>query len=202
MSEEPEIRPGLVSPDLAAEHPGLWLGWTEVEAAPGPTPPELRERLRAMADRMRGADAIALRRREVPHAHRVFFRHVGVDPDVLRTPVEAIALRRMREGGLRPQDLIADALTVATLETGVGVWAFDAAAVVGALGLREAGGRLVIADEEGPLAVLFRDPDQRAAVTKATRRIALAAVAVPGVPDVFVHEALWTAWDILRPPPA
>ena len=195
---EPEVRHGLVAPDLAAEHPGLWLGWTELEASPGPTPPELRERLRAMADRMRGADAIALRSREVPHAHRVFFRHVGLDPDVVRTPVEAIALRRMQEGGLRPQGVVPDALTVATLETGVGVWAFDAAAVVGALALRVASGRLVIADEAGPLAVLFQEPDARAAVTKATRRIALAAVAVPGVPDLFVHEALWTAWDILR----
>lgn len=198
MSEEPEIRRGLVAEAVAAEHPGLWVAWTEVAATPGPTPRELRERLRRMADRMHGADAIAMRQRDVPHAHRVFFRHVGLDPDVVRTPVEAIALRRMQEGGLRPQGVVADALTVATLETGVGVWAFDAAPVVGALALRVAGGRLVIADEAGPLAVLFREPDARAAVTKATRRIALAAVAVPGVPDVFVHEALWTAWDILR----
>jgi DNA/RNA-binding domain of Phe-tRNA-synthetase-like protein len=195
--EEPDIRPGLIAPELAAEHPGLWLAWTEVEAAPGPTPPELRARLRAMADRIRGADAIALRSREVPHAHRVFFRHVGLDPDVVRTPVEAIALRRMQEGGLHPQGLIADALTVATLETGVGVWTFDAAALVGALALREDGGRLVIADEQGPVAVLFGETGERAAVSKRTRRVALAAVAVPGVPDVFVHEALWTAWDIL-----
>ena len=195
--DEPELRPGLVSAELAAEHPGLRLTWTEVEAVPGPTPRELRERLRAMADRIRGADAIVLRRREVPHAQRVFFRHVGLDPDVVRTPVEAIALRRMSEGGLRPQGLVADALTVATLETGVGVWAFDAAAVVGALELRADGGRLVIADEHGPLAVLFREPGERAAVSKRTRRMALAAVGVPGVPDVFLHEALWTAWDIL-----
>ena len=65
-------------------------------------------------------------------AHRVFFRHVGLDPDVVRTPVEAVALRRMTEGGLRPRGLIDDALTVAVLETGVGVWAFDAS-LVGAL---------------------------------------------------------------------
>jgi DNA/RNA-binding domain of Phe-tRNA-synthetase-like protein len=195
--DEPDVRPGLVAPALAAEHPGLWLAWTDVEAAPGPTPKDLRDRLQVMANRMRGADAIALRRREVPQAYRVFFRHVGLDPDVVRTPVEAIALRRIREGGLRPQGLIADALTVAVLETGVGVWAFDADAVVGALGLREADGRLVIADEEGPVSSLFHDPGPRAGITKRTRRIALAAVAVPNVPDLFVQEALWTAWDIL-----
>jgi DNA/RNA-binding domain of Phe-tRNA-synthetase-like protein len=195
--EEPEIRRGLVSPAVAAEHPGLWLAWTEAEAAPGPTPQPLRERLRRMADRMHGAEAIAMRAREVPHAYRVFFRHVGLDPDVVRTPVEAAVVRRMSEGGLRPQGLIADALTVAVLETGVGVQAFDAAAMVGAPQLGEAHGRLVIADEQGPLAVLFGEPEPRAAPTKVTRRVALVAVAVPGVADLFVHEALWTAWDIL-----
>jgi DNA/RNA-binding domain of Phe-tRNA-synthetase-like protein len=202
--DDPPVRPGLVAPALAAEHPGLRIAWTEAEATPGPTPPELRDRLRAMADRMGGAQALALRGRDVPHAYRVFFRHVGLDPDVVRTPVEAIALRRMAHGGLRSEGLVADALTVAVLETGVGVWALDAARIVGALELREAAGgephpagRLVIADEAGPLAVLFEDPGPRAAVTKATRRIALVAVAVPNVPDLFVQEALWTAWDIL-----
>jgi DNA/RNA-binding domain of Phe-tRNA-synthetase-like protein len=192
---EPDIRRGIVSPAVADEHPGLWLAWTEVAAAPAATPRELRERLRRMADRMTGAEAIAMRQREVPHAHRVFFRHIGLDPDVVRTPVEALVLRRMTEGGLRPQGLIADALNVAVLETGVGVWAFDG--LVGAPRIELAGGRLVLADEHGPLAALFGEPE-RAAPTKATRRLALVAIAVPGVADLFVHEALWTAWDILR----
>jgi DNA/RNA-binding domain of Phe-tRNA-synthetase-like protein len=195
--DDPEVRTGLVAPALAAEHPGLGLAWTDVDVAPGPTPPELRERLRAMADRMRGAQAIALRGRDVPHAYRVFFRHVGLDPDVVRTPVEAIAFRRMAHGGLRPQNLIDDAITVAVLETGVGMWAFDAGRVTGAPALREEAGRLVVADEAGPLAVLFEDPLPRAAVTRATRRIALVAIAVPNVPAVYVEEAIWTAWDIL-----
>ena len=132
----------------------------------------------------------------------MFFRHVGLEPDEVRTPVEAQILRRMVEGGLRPRDLVSDALTVAVLETGVGVWAFDAAALVGAPAIAEEedGGRLVLADEQGPLAPLFGDPQPRAAVTKATRRVALVAVAVPGVADVYVEEALWIASDILGPP--
>ena len=198
MSEEPEVRRGLVASELAAEHPGLWLAWTDVVAAPEPTPPELRDRLRALADRMRGPQAIALRSREVPHLYRVFFRHVGLDPDVDRTPVEAVTLRRMTEGGLRPRGLIDDALTVAVLETGIGVVAFDVDRVVGAPSLRTTGGRIVVADEEGPLAPLFGDPLDRAAVHRRTRRIALVAVGVPNVAELFVEEALWIAWDILR----
>jgi DNA/RNA-binding domain of Phe-tRNA-synthetase-like protein len=105
----------------------------------------------------------------------------------------------MFDGGLRSLGLVEDALTVAVLETGVGVSAFDADRVVGAPALRvEAEGRIVLADEEGPLAVLFGEPTGRAAVTRDTRRIALVAVAVPNVADFFVEEALWIAWDILR----
>jgi DNA/RNA-binding domain of Phe-tRNA-synthetase-like protein len=195
VSDDPEIRRGHVADQVAAEHPGLWLAWTEVDAAPAPTPRELRDRLRRMADRMTGAQAIAMRGREVPHAHRVFFRHIGLDPDVDRTPVEALVLRRMSEGGLGPQGLIADALNVAVLETGVGVWAFDGLA--GAPRIEQAAdGRLVLADDNGRLAVLFGDPE-RSAVSRDTRRVTLVAIAVPGVADLFVHEALWTAWDIL-----
>jgi DNA/RNA-binding domain of Phe-tRNA-synthetase-like protein len=198
VSDEPPVRRGFVESELAAEHPGLWLAWTEVGTAGGSSPPELRARLRGLADRMRGAQAIALRSRDVPHAYRVFFRHVGLDPDIVRTPPEAVALRRMQEGGLRSQGLVDDALTVAVLETGVGVSAFDADGLAGGLGLRRDGETIVIADDDGPVAVLFGEPVERAAVTRDARRLALVVVAVPNVPDVFVQEALWTAWEILR----
>ena len=198
MSDEPDVRRGFVEPQLAAEHPGLWLAWTEVEAAPRPSPPDRRARLRGLADRMHGAQAIALRSRDVPHAYRVFFRHVGLDPDLVRTPPEAVALRRMQEGGLHSRGLVDDALTVAVLETGVGVSAFDAAGLAGGLGLQLADGTIVIADDEGPVAVLFGEPVARAAVRRDTRRLALVAVAVPNVAQLFVEEALWTAWEILR----
>ena len=197
--DDPEVREGLVT----APYPGLRLAWTEVEASPERTPRELRDRLRAAADRIRGADVIELRRREVPHAYRVFFRHLGIEPDEVPTPVEAVVQRRLRHGGLPPQGLVEDALTIAVLETGVGLWAFDAARLEGDLSLRaraegdDPGGPLVIADAAGPVAVLFEPPGPRAAVTRATTRIALAAVAPPGVSDLSVQEALWTAWDIL-----
>jgi DNA/RNA-binding domain of Phe-tRNA-synthetase-like protein len=197
-SEEPVIRRGRVSPALAAEHPGLGLAWTEVVATPGPTPREIAARLATLANRIGGAQALALRGRDVPHAHRVFFRHIGLDPDVVRTPAEAVVLRRLEEGGLRPRGLVEDALTVAVLETGVGLLAFDADELDGELGLREDAGTLVIADAAGPLCLLFGKPSGRAAVSRATRRIALVAVAVPNVPDLYVEEALWTAWEILR----
>jgi DNA/RNA-binding domain of Phe-tRNA-synthetase-like protein len=198
MSDEPVVRHGWIAPELASEHPGLGLAWTEVAATLRASPPELRERLRGLADRMHGAQAIALRSREVPHAYRVFFRHVGLDPDRYRTPAETVALRRMMEGGLHSRGLIEDALTVAVLETGVGIAAFDADGLAGDLQLRRDGDTIVIADDEGRVAVLFHEPVARAHLSRDTRRVALVAVSIPNVAQLFVEEALWTAWEILR----
>ena len=209
MSAEPAVREGEVDPELAAEWPGLRLAWSAFEAVPGPSPPELRERLQLLSDRFRGPQAIALRRQPIPHAYRVFFRHIGLEPDETRTPVEALALERMQHGGFRSRSLLDDAITIAVMETAVPVWALDAAALEGELELRAAregeplgrdgaglpGGRLVVADERGPVAVLFDDPAPGCGVTRDAREIALFSVAVPGVPPIHVEEALWTVWD-------
>ncbi len=63
-----------------------------------------------------------LRRRPVPEAYRVFFRQIGLDPDVDCIPVEALMLERLRTGGFVSRNSLDDALTVAVMETGVGVW--------------------------------------------------------------------------------
>src|SRR4029079_2184879 len=100
-------------------------------------------RLRLHAARLRGREAVALRTRPVPWAYRVLFRHLGLDPDVTRTPVEALVLERMLRSGFASRGLPADALALATLETGVPVLALDAAKVSGGLAVRpDDGGRL------------------------------------------------------------
>ena len=213
MPEEPELRQGAIEPSLAEEWPGLRLAWSSFSAVPGPSPPEVRERLRLVSDRFRGPQAIALRRRPIPHAYRVFFRHIGLEPDEQRVPVEALALERMKTGGFRSRSLLDDAITIAVMDTSVPVWALDGAAVVGDLELRAAAGgeplgrgegplalpdgRLVVADTAGALAVLFGDVAPGHGVTRRTRELLLFSVAVPGVPGIHVEEALWTVWDIV-----
>ena len=59
---------------------------------------EVKERLRILSDRFSGAQAINLRHQPIPWAYRVFYRHIGLDPDEQRTPVEELALERMRAG--------------------------------------------------------------------------------------------------------
>ena len=207
------LRRGAVAPALAEEWPGLRLAWSAFAAVPGPSPPDLRERLRHVSDRFRGAQAIALRRQPIPHAYRVFFRHIGLEPDEHRIPVEALALERMTRGGFRSQNVLDDAITIAVMDTSVPVWALDAAAVDGELELRAAAegeplgrgedavplpaGRLVVADAAGALAVLFGDLAPGHGVTPQTRAMVLFSVAVPGVPGIHVEEALWTVWDIV-----
>jgi DNA/RNA-binding domain of Phe-tRNA-synthetase-like protein len=198
--------PGYVDATLRAEFPELGLSYLEVPVRPGRSSQALRARLRQASDRFTGAKAVALRQQPIPWAYRVFFRHVGIDPDEHRTPIEAIALERMRAGGFKSENVVDDALLLATLETGVPVLAFDAAAVEGELGLRvsEGGeelaggvplsaGQVVVADSSRALAVLFGTVGEGCAVQRDSRAMVLAAVRVKGVPEVSVEEALWVA---------
>jgi DNA/RNA-binding domain of Phe-tRNA-synthetase-like protein len=148
---------------------------------------------------------VTLRQQPIPWAYRVFFRHVGIDPDERRTPIEAIALERMRAGGFQSRNVVDDALLLATLETGVPVLAFDAAAVEGELGLRVSpggeslgelplsSGQVVVADGVRALAVLFGETAEGCGVQPSSQRMLLAGVRVKGVPEVSIEEALWVA---------
>jgi DNA/RNA-binding domain of Phe-tRNA-synthetase-like protein len=174
----------------------------------------VRERLRGLSDRFRGSHAVTMRQDPIPWAYRVFYRHVGLDPDADRTPVEAAAVERLLRGGFKSRNLVDDALTIAVVETGVPVWALDAERVQGALGIRVASegerlgrdagalpvppGRLVVADEAGPVAQLFATPAAGHGVTKATRTMTLFSVQVANVPAIHVEEALHTCVEVLR----
>jgi DNA/RNA-binding domain of Phe-tRNA-synthetase-like protein len=211
MTGDPTLERGFVADDLRVEFPDLALVHTTVAGRPQRSPGDVREVLRHASDRFTGPKAVALRQQPIPWAYRVFFRHIGMDPDEQRTPVEAIAVERLRAGAFRPTNVVDDALLVATLETAVPVLAFDADRVAGPIGIRVArpdemlGGdglplperQLVIADERQAIAVLFGDRSRAHRPSAATRRVLLAAVQVKGVPDVSVEEALWLASDML-----
>ncbi|MEJ7780945.1 MAG: hypothetical protein WKF99_00130 [Solirubrobacteraceae bacterium] len=206
-------REGWVDPVLAEEFPRVRLVEVAVDATPGRSTREARVRLRGLSDRYAGAQVVALRRQPIPHAYRVFHRHVGLDPDVHRTPVEEAAMQRLLRGGFRARDRIRDALLIAVVETGVAVWALDDAALQGPLGMRlTAGrerlgthepadhlpeGRMVVCDAASPVAVLFGATDPAREVSRSTRRVRLYAVAVAGVPAIHVEEALDLCLDAL-----
>src|SRR4051794_10202451 len=129
MSEldlELDLREGWVDPELAAEFPELGLTYAPLEAKPGASPRSVKRRLRGLADRYTGSKVIHMRQDPVPWAYRVFSRQVGIDPDSDLTPVEAVALRRLKGGGLHSENNVDDALTIAIAGTGVPLIALDA----------------------------------------------------------------------------
>jgi DNA/RNA-binding domain of Phe-tRNA-synthetase-like protein len=198
---------GRVAPQVAEELPGLGVAWVEVDAEPARSPEAVRGRLRSLSDRFYGSHAVHLRERPVPWAYRVFFRQIGLDPDSTRTPIEQLALERLHDGAFKTHGLPTDALTIATIETGVALRAFDADRVEGAFCIRDsapgeslprrtgelAHGTLVLADERGPLELLFGGDPAPDHVDRETRRVAIVAVQVKGVPQASVEEALWIA---------
>jgi DNA/RNA-binding domain of Phe-tRNA-synthetase-like protein len=208
---DPDLELGWIAPELAEEFPELALWHTRIPARSGRSPEHVRSRLRGLADRMTGGHVIHMRQDPVPWAYRVFWRQVGIDPDTDRTPVEQLALDRLKAGGLRSRNLLDDAITIATLETGVPVVAFDADRVGSTVGIRLAAGgellggsgrrlssrQIVFADERRALAVVSGEVAEERGVTPATERMVLASIQVKGVPEISVEEAIWTVADAL-----
>lgn len=213
--------PGWCAREVEQELPGLRLLTAQVEVArrgslTGDSPADVRGRLREMSNRFRGATAVAVRREPVASAYRVFFRQIGLDPEVVRTPLEAAVLERMMKGGFLSGGLLEDVRLIALIDTGVPVWALDAERADGPLGIRTSveaerlgrssdapslpAGRLVIADASSPLAVLFGELAPGHEPVARTRRLALFAVQVAGVPGLYAEEALWICSSSLQSP--
>lgn len=211
MLDEPTVRRGHVAAAVAEEFPELRLLYATVAAGATRSGAEVRAQLRAASDRFTGPKAIALRQQPIPWAYRVFFRHIGIDPDERRTPIEAIAVERLRTGGFASHNLLADALLIATVETGVAIVAFDAAALTGEVQLRQAeggeriggdglpvpAGRLVLADDAHAICELFGDVAPPWLPGVRSERVVLSALQVKGVPLVSVEEALWIVSSIV-----
>lgn len=216
MQEEIELRPaqGSIAPELEAEFPALRLLWVTVATRLRPSPEGVKDRLRTLSSRYRGETVVAMRTQPIPHAFRVFFRHIGLDPDVTRIPPEAAAVERLMRGGFPSHNIVDDARLVAMIETGVPVWALDADFVdVGGLSIRStvpgdrlgsgesasplAPGRLAVADARLVHALLFEEVAPGHRIRRATQRVVLFAVGVEGVPAIHLEEALWISVDML-----
>ncbi|EHN11023.1 hypothetical protein PAI11_21590 [Patulibacter medicamentivorans] len=214
MPAAPRADSGWIAPDVAEELPGLGLASFE-----GPCPVAARsprwakDHLRQLSTAIDGRDVLHMHQMTVPAAFRALFRALGRDPDHDRSPYEAACIERLARGGFRPGGLPDDALLIALVETGVPVWALDADAVDGTLGIRcslsgeipdptDPGrplppGRLVVADERRALADLCRPPRAEVAVGRRTERAVFFAIRPPGVAAITVDEALWSCHALL-----
>ncbi len=219
MSAAADPVAGWRAPEVEEELPGLRLLVCEAlykreQPLNGDSPEDIRARLRELSSRFRGARAVGIRREPVPAAYRVFFRQIGLDPDVARTPIEAAVMERMLRGGFITSRLLEDVLLIALLDTGVAVWGLDAESLDGPLGIRASGeaerlgrspdapllpaGRLVVADASAALATLFGVLAPGHTPHARTRRVTLFAVQVAGVPTLYVEESLWICRSALE----
>jgi DNA/RNA-binding domain of Phe-tRNA-synthetase-like protein len=214
MTVEVPISDGKVALELREEFPGLALRYTIVDAAPRRSPAGVKTHLRYLANRFYGHRALNLRREPIASSYRVFFRHIGLDPDEFRTPIEAASLERLRAGGFKSHGLVDDAVTIATVETGVAMRALDADRISEPLALRTAQaderlggeryglklpeGTLVLADQKVAVGLIFGETAEGCQVSRETQRIAVCATQVQGVPDISVEEAIWSCADVLR----
>jgi len=210
VSEELAKR-GVVARAVSDELGPVYLRYVVVESGSGRSPRGLKQRLATLSDRFAGPQAIAFRTKPIPWAYRVFYRHIGLDPDEQPTPPEAVVRERMLKGGFVSSNRLDDALTIAMIESGVAVQAFDADRVSGVPGMRLSGagdvlegrpgalpeGTLVLGDEERPLALVFGAVASGRGVGPKTKRTMLLAIGVPGVPEIAVEEALWTTSELL-----
>jgi DNA/RNA-binding domain of Phe-tRNA-synthetase-like protein len=214
MSAEQAPRIGWRAPEIEEELPQLRIVVTHARlartgAARRRSPAGVERRLNDLSNRYRGSRAVGVRREPVPSAYRVFYRQIGLDPDLARTPIEGVVLERMLRGGFLAEGLLQDVLLIALVDTGVPVWALDAQAVHGELGVRLSregeplgrapdawslpAGRLVVADDTVALGLLFGEVAGDCEVGARTRELTLFAVQVSGVPMLYVEEALWSA---------
>ena len=148
-----------------------------------------------------------MRTKPIPQAYRAFFRQIGLDPDVRRIPCEEVAVARLVQGGFPPSTSSPTPASWPSIETGVPVWALDADRVDDAgLGIRPS-----TADRQPRSVGRRRSRRRRCAAVRATRcpgapstsrtrRVTLFAVAVDGVPEIHVEEALWCAVELLAHP--
>lgn len=221
----PEPERGWCQPEVREELPGLHLlhSPATVHHAGRQSPAPVKKRLAALSNRWAGPHAVGLRQRPVPAAYRVFFRHIGLDPDIMRTPIEEAMLARMMQGGFHSHHLLADALLISLIDTGVPVWALDTAAVSPPLGIRASregealggspattsgagggaplpAGRLVVADANAVVGILFGELAASHAADGATGAVTLFTLQVPGVPSLHVEEALWMCSAMLEGP--
>jgi AcrR family transcriptional regulator len=174
---------------LRADFPELALWTAELSAKPRNSPQSVIQRLNEPGPSL--AEAEGARRDSTPWAYRVLARQLKAQP---------LSPQSASESGGLP----ADALAIASSQTGVPLRAFDAAKLRGELALRRARageqlaeeGQVVIADRDKPVALVLGPQAEQ--VTAETERITLAAIQAKGVPTLAVEEALWTAIEIMR----
>jgi DNA/RNA-binding domain of Phe-tRNA-synthetase-like protein len=208
MPTDIDAEDGWVDHVVAREFPALRLRYAIIAAGATPSPIELRNRLDDLSTRFRARKAMELPTKPIPSAYRVFLRQVGLDPESRLSPIEAVTRDRILRGTYHSTHRLADALTVATVESQIAISVLDADLIDLPLGIRTVreddatelpAGTLVIADANGPAAELFGEAEPHCIVGANTTRTTVMAIGVEGVADWMLDDALWRVAEIAVP---
>ncbi len=183
------ITTGSVASEIAAEFPGIGLLSCGCPAAKSSAVGVVQE-LELLAQRMNGPKAVHLPAEPVAAAYRALRVGLGMEADSGAGTVEALARRRLVEGGFRPEGQPADAATIATLETGVPIQILAAGPGAIQMGIDPTNGAVSILRGDVPVAVLFAEPEGEAAPNRKATEVQLVAVIAPGVLPEVVELAL------------
>jgi DNA/RNA-binding domain of Phe-tRNA-synthetase-like protein len=202
-----ETEEGWVDHAVAREFPALRLRYTVVEAGPEIPSKALRDRLKDLSTRFSGRHSMELPTKPIPAAYRIFMRQVGLDPDIHLSPVESYFSDRILRGGFLNYNSVADALTIAIVESHVALTVVDADLIELPLGIRPvrledesdlALGTLCIADAKGVISSLLAAPEVSNELNPHTKRTVFMAIGVEGVADWRLDDALWRVAEIAR----
>jgi len=189
-----EILAGAVSPEVESEFPGIGVRFCFVAGGPSKTPAGLSQELDLAADRITGAQAVRVAAEPVAALYRALRAQLGMDPSVGEGTAEDVIRRRLLEGGFRPSGIPADAITLATLETGIPLWAFGVSKALSgpriSLWSDPSTGVVELRSDDLRMATLFGEPHPEFEVTRKSEQMCLVALVAPGVVPEIVELAL------------
>lgn len=186
---------GAVDTELADEFPGIGLLSAAAERDE-PSPPGLLMELALLAERISGPVAVQAAAEPVAAAYRALRVQWGMSADAGEGTLEGLMRRRLLEGGFRSQGRTADAITIATFETGVPIWALPIGPAPLRLGVDHLSGTVSLLRGSEPVRQLFAQspPPAKGAASE------LAALIAPGLDPRFAEAALERAVDLASIP--
>ena len=174
---------------LADEFPGIGLLTCTASAARSSSSGVVEE-LEALAQRMNCAKAVHIQAEPVAAAYRALRVGLGMEGDAGDSGLEGIVRRRLIEGGFRSGGQPADAITIATLETGVPIAQLAVDQDELTLGVDDQTKAVALMVGEEVRAPIFGLSVGVGVPPKGSGEVRLAAVVAPGVVPEVVALAL------------
>ena len=178
-----------VALEITNELPGLGLLACTASCA-GKSSAGVVQELDLLAQRLNGPKAVRTSTEPVAAAYRALRVGLGMDPEADVASLESVVRRRLVEGGFRTAGQPEDAITIATLETGVPIQAVRVKEGQWSLGVDENTGAVSILLGSEAVTPVFAQPGPDWSPARDDASAILLAAVAPGVEEQVVALAL------------